>query len=69
MIYVVGMQTTPERAPLWSPQELAAYLDVTPTTLYRWRKNDAGPPSIRVGNRVRYPVAAVKRWLEEGGSK
>lgn len=50
---------------LWSPIELAEYLDVPVTTLYAWRYQGIGPAGYRVGRHVRYDPADVIKWLKE----
>ncbi|TQN32061.1 AlpA family transcriptional regulator [Haloactinospora alba] len=49
--------------PLWSPSELANYLGVPVTTIYRWQHIGTAPPSIRLGRHTRYRPDAVDRWL------
>lgn len=50
--------------PLFSPAELAEYLDVPVATLYAWRYHGEGPPGFRVGRHVRYRLTDVEQWLE-----
>ena len=50
-------------APLVGIEELAEYLDVPIKTLYKWRQEGSGPPSVRVGRHVRYFVSDVNDWL------
>jgi excisionase family DNA binding protein len=49
---------------LWSPIELAEYLDVPVNTLYAWRYQGVGPAGYRVGRHVRYDPADVIEWLK-----
>ena len=42
--------------------ELAARWRLRPQTLANWRHTGQGPPFIRVGNRVRYPIEAVESF-------
>jgi excisionase family DNA binding protein len=66
------MQTTkrisqapePSVEPLLTAEELAAWLVVPVSTLYRWRYVNKGPCSIRVGRGLRYRREDVERWLE-----
>jgi DNA-binding transcriptional MerR regulator len=53
---------------LWSPIQLAEYLDVPVATLYAWRYQGIGPAGYRVGRHVRYDPADVIRWLKENRS-
>ncbi|MCM1293933.1 MAG: helix-turn-helix domain-containing protein [Muribaculaceae bacterium] len=49
-----------------SVAEVAAMIGVTPHTLAVWRmKGVYGLPYTRIGGRIRYTSAAVKRWLEQ----
>jgi excisionase family DNA binding protein len=48
---------------LWSIKEVSYYLGVPVDTLYRWRSEDRGPISRRVGRHVRYLPADVKAWV------
>lgn len=50
---------------LWSPRDLAEYLQVPLGTVYRWNSMGGGPPVLRVGRHVRYRPADVERWLVE----
>lgn len=50
---------------LLSPRELAEYLGVPVTTLYRWRYRQEGPRGFRVGRHLRYRWRDVEEWIEE----
>lgn len=50
--------------PLWTPEEVAAYLGVPVRTLYAWRYRGYGPPADRIGKHLRYRRKRVRRWLE-----
>jgi hypothetical protein len=43
---------------------LAAYLDRPERTLEDWRLRGRGPAYVRVGQKVRYRVRDVERWLD-----
>jgi excisionase family DNA binding protein len=45
-------------------RELASYLGVSDSTVYAWRHNRMGPPSIKVGGAIRYRPEDVEAWLE-----
>lgn len=49
---------------LWTPQQVAKYLTVSPVTVYRWlsEKRVLDPTKIiRMSNRVRIPRSEVER--------
>ena len=58
------MLTIPnEGLTIWSPDELADNLGISPRTLAAWRKARTGPEWIRSGGRIYYTSAAVTAWL------
>jgi hypothetical protein len=50
---------------LLTPEELAAQLKCSTSTLKRWRRQQIGPPWIRAisGGGVRYPVRGFTDWI------
>jgi len=48
-----------------SPEDLAEYVGVPLTTVYKWNSEGTSPPRVRVGRHVRYRWADVERWLEQ----
>lgn len=50
---------------LWSPEELADNLGISPRTLAAWRKARTGPAYIKGGGRIYYTSAAVTAWLSK----
>lgn len=48
-----------------SLHELAEYLDVHPSTLYRMLKQGKGPASFKVGSDHRFRREAVDAWILE----
>lgn len=48
---------------LWTVTELAAFLGVSRSTLFRIRERGAGPRSIKLGSAVRFRRADVETWL------
>lgn len=52
---------------LLTPAEVAEYLRVPVSTLHGWRQNkwNVGPPAIKVGKRLRYPLSGFEKWLDE----
>ncbi|GAA1242742.1 helix-turn-helix transcriptional regulator [Oryzihumus leptocrescens] len=51
--------------PLWTPQDVAAFLNVPAKTVYEWRCKDYGPPGRRVGRHLRYRPSEVIAWLDD----
>lgn len=50
---------------LLMPKEAAKLLRVSEGTLRDWRYRRVGPPYIRVGQRPRYDVRDLERWLRD----
>ena len=48
---------------LWSPDQVAQYLAAT-KTLHGWRCRKYGPPSYRLGDKVRYRPEEVRAWVD-----
>lgn len=46
-----------------SREELAEELGIAPGTLAKWATERKGPPLVKVGRRVFYRRAAVRKWL------
>ncbi|MFD7495298.1 helix-turn-helix transcriptional regulator [Streptomyces sp. NPDC059832] len=74
------MSTRPQLVPLAVPEptsavrtcflsvkDAAAYLGISPHTLYVWRHRRQGPPSFRLGprGRVMYRRTALDAWVDE----
>lgn len=51
--------------PLWTTEEVAAFLGVPVSTVYKWNYRHEGPPYKRVGKFARYRADDVLRWLAE----
>ena len=49
---------------LLSIEDLADYLNVEVTTVYRWNQLGTGPRYIKVGRYVRYRPEDVEVWLD-----
>lgn len=47
-----------------TPDEVAEILSIPPSTLYKWRYSNSGPPVTKVGKYLRYPADELDRWLE-----
>ena len=43
---------------------LAEYLGTTPAGVYSMRHRGEGPPSIKIGGRIRFRKDAVDEWLD-----
>jgi len=51
-------------APLLTPEQVGAYLDVPLGTLANWRYQGRGPTYLRVGRHVRYRAQDVTEWID-----
>lgn len=49
---------------LWTHEETAAYLRLSPQSLYYLNHKGTGPRSFKVGRWRRYDPADVKAWLQ-----
>ena len=54
-------------SPLWTASQLAELLKVPKARVYELARLGS-LPSVRIGRTVRFDVAAVTRWLRDGGS-
>ncbi|WP_432504307.1 helix-turn-helix transcriptional regulator [Kineococcus arenarius] len=57
--------------PLWTVDDVAAYLGVPTGTLYQWSSRGIGPRTRKVGRHLRYRPQDVEAWLdgrERGGA-
>lgn len=59
--------TTP--APLWTVQDVSAYLGVPVMTIYHWRRSGYGPQGTRVGRYLRYRPEDVRGWFDAQGQR
>jgi hypothetical protein len=48
-----------------TPRETAKHLRVTERTLERRRLIGDGPPYVKIGASIRYPLRELEKWLEE----
>ncbi|MEH7904337.1 helix-turn-helix domain-containing protein [Rhizobium laguerreae] len=46
-----------------SREQLAAELNVTTRTLWRWQNEPDGLPYTRIGNQLYYRVESVRNWV------
>lgn len=42
--------------------QLAARWQITRQTLIRWRRQEIGPPFVRINTRVLYPITGVEQY-------
>ncbi|MBP2474040.1 putative DNA-binding transcriptional regulator AlpA [Crossiella equi] len=56
---------TTQMQPLWTAEDVAAFLGVPVTTLYAWRTKNYGPPARRIGRYLRYRPADVQGWVDQ----
>lgn len=49
--------------PLLTAEEVAAYLRITRTTLYRWAAAGKGPASILIGTDRRWRLSVIEDYL------
>ena len=62
------MEEIPSRfEQLWSIEQAAAFLKLSPKTLYGWRCRKYGPPSYRLGNKIRYRPTEIEAWVDSHG--
>lgn len=50
---------------LLNEKQAAAYLNIQPQTLTRWRWAGKGPKSVKVGGAVRYRPEALDEFITE----
>ena len=48
---------------LMTVEEIAEYLQVKPSTIYQWT-HQRFIPHVKLGNRVRFRLSQVDRWVE-----
>jgi excisionase family DNA binding protein len=52
------------RKPLWSPEDLALYLDLPVKTIYKQRADGDLCPGYRFGKHLRFKRDEVLAWIE-----
>jgi len=60
-------QPTPRKQQLTDVQ-VAEYLNVSTSTIRRWRLNGCGPKWIRIGSSIRYPLADLETYVASAPS-
>jgi excisionase family DNA binding protein len=59
------MSSSNQSTPLYvSTKQLARNLGLSYRTLEDWRRRRVGPPFVRVGGLVRYPVSLLDEYLQ-----
>ena len=51
--------------PLWTVEDVSAYLGVPVKTLYQWKWRREGPPVRKIGRHLRYDPRAVRAWATD----
>jgi excisionase family DNA binding protein len=54
---------------LLTMKELAAYLNVSVSTIKDWRGRGEGPPALRVGGSLRWRREDIEAWLNENAER
>ena len=52
-----------------TPDEAAGFVRSTRKALEHMRARGEGPRWLRVGGRIRYSLADLRRWMESGGAR
>lgn len=52
----------PEADPLWTVDDVSAFLGVPKATIYGWRTAGKGPKGFRVGKHLRWHPRTVFEW-------
>ena len=55
-----------QEAELLTTEEVAALLKVSPATLVDWRYKKEGPRYLKKPHMVRYKLADIVKWLQQG---
>jgi predicted DNA-binding transcriptional regulator AlpA len=50
--------------PLWTIEDLSAYLSVPVATIYKWRTTGEAPRAHKIGRYLRWAPVDVYEWLE-----
>lgn len=49
---------------MWTADEVAAFLRVSVDCVWRWAREKAGIPHVRIRGTLRFPAGKVKAWVE-----
>ena len=50
--------------PLWTIEDLSAYLSVPVATIYKWRSTGEAPTAYKIGRYLRWAPSDVFDWLD-----
>ena len=53
---------TREAGALYTPDDAARFLSLSPRTLERWRTTGGGPRFVKMGRRVAYTIEDLRTW-------
>jgi predicted DNA-binding transcriptional regulator AlpA len=48
-------------------QEVAQMTRIPVKTLEGYRRHGMGPPYVKIGRGIRYPISGVREWMKNGG--
>lgn len=54
---------------LFTPRQLAAYLETSVSALSQYRALGIGPVYLKIGRLVRYRMSDVNEWLQQKASR
>ena len=54
-----------EQPMLWTSEQVAAFLQLTPDRVKKMRQSGDGPPYTKIGREVRYIPRKVEHWIIE----
>lgn len=58
------MSDTKSRLAL-TPEEAAEALGIPAKTLANWRYLRVGPPYVKAGGHIRYPITRLRQWMDD----
>lgn len=50
---------------LLTEAEMAEIAGVEPRTVQDWRTQRTGPPYVKIGKTILYPIEAFRKWVDE----
>lgn len=66
MTTTLPSRTRREVEPMLTPRDIARITHMSEKTVSNWRYTRQGPPFIKRGHCILYPLSAFKAWLAEG---